>query len=85
MSKLSHRSKAWRILRLQRIQAANWKCERCGRAGRLEVHHIKPVHRGGDNHPDNLEVLCRRCHLSEHDVNGLTAQRREWEYELRDL
>jgi len=39
-------------------------CERCGRAGRLDVHH-----KDGDptnNAPENLEVLCRGCHLKHH-------------------
>lgn len=60
-------------------QRAKGLCERCHQPGEmfdngrvirsgLEVNHIEPV-RGGKrfatclNHADNLEVLCRPCHL----------------------
>ena len=32
-------SKQWRRKRAKRIARAGFKCERCGRSGRLEVHH----------------------------------------------
>lgn len=28
----------------------------------MEVHHIVPRSDGGSNHPDNLVLLCARCH-----------------------
>lgn len=42
-------------------------CEWCGDNGgqqnrALSVHHIVPVLAGGVNHPDNLMVLCDKCH-----------------------
>ena len=40
-----------------------WRCVRCGLPGRLEAHHIDPD--GGDE-LDNLETLCRDCHVAEH-------------------
>jgi hypothetical protein len=39
-------------------------CERCGHTGRTDVHH-----RNGnqlDNSLENLERLCRSCHMLEH-------------------
>lgn len=42
----------------------NGPCERCGRDAR-DVHH-----RDGDwrnNAPQNLERLCRSCHVTEHN------------------
>jgi len=29
----------------------------------VEIQHIKPRQDGGTNHPSNLAVLCRRCHV----------------------
>lgn len=32
----------------------------------LDVHHIKPLSRGGTNDLANLETLCRHCHETTH-------------------
>lgn len=37
------------------------RCRRCGSALALEVDHIEPVSRGGDDAFNNLQTLCRRC------------------------
>jgi YD repeat-containing protein len=39
-------------------------CQRCGKAGKLIVHHRNRDQR--DNRLVNLEPLCRSCHLTEH-------------------
>ena len=41
-----------------------WRCCECGRAGRLEVDHIQPLHRGGAPYAlENLQALCAfPCH-----------------------
>ena len=59
-------TRAYRRIRKAALDAAGWRCERCGRAGRLQVHHIKPLYRGGRHELGNLRVLCGRCHLAEH-------------------
>jgi len=40
------------------------RCENptCRRTGELDVHHIKPRHKGGTNSVWNLLALCRNCH-----------------------
>ena len=48
------------------LEARGYRCERCKGPGKLEVHHIIPLEYGGDETPDNLEVLCRDCHIDEH-------------------
>ena len=49
------------------IRQAGRKCQRCGRSGRLEVHHKVKVSKGGAKYdPANLEVICRACHFDEH-------------------
>lgn len=40
------------------------KCQLCGDTSYLEMGHKKPVSRGGDNSPDNLITLCRKCNSS---------------------
>lgn len=63
-----HRMPARAYARIRRaaLDAAGWRCERCGRSGRLQVHHRKPLYRGGRHELDNCVVLCGRCHLAEH-------------------
>lgn len=39
---------------------------RCPCTTKLEVHHIKPLSRGGKTIPANLITLCQRCHDARH-------------------
>jgi 5-methylcytosine-specific restriction endonuclease McrA len=39
----------------------------CVRTRFLEVHHIIPRNRGGNNQPDNLTTLCSSCHRLWHE------------------
>lgn len=41
------------------------KCAICGKPAR-EVHHIRPKHLKGHNHPRNLILLCNDCHDEVH-------------------
>lgn len=64
----------------------NYTCQKCGEFhaeinengiplpttdGLLELHHIKPVSRGGTDAPDNLVTWCRKCHKQWHIANGV--------------
>ena len=61
------------------FRAAGWKCVRCGRPGRLELHHVKPVESGGAVYePSNVEVLCRTCHILHHRNDRADPARAEW-------
>ena len=54
----------WARLRRFVLDRDGWRCQRCGRYGRLEVHH-----RDGDpghNDPGNLTTYCRPCHIEAH-------------------
>lgn len=44
------------------------KCEICGSAYRLELHHITPISVMPDliYSVENLKTLCRRCHKKIH-------------------
>ena len=39
-------------------------CERCGKGGRLHVHHRDEDYQ--NNRPENLQTLCPRCHKRTH-------------------
>lgn len=41
-------------------------CTNCGATERLEVHHIVPAEVGGTHALDNLQILCFKCHRTEH-------------------
>lgn len=80
----------WKRTRRAALDRAGWRCEACGRAGRLEVHHRRRV----SEHPNdgdawydlgNLHVLCRPCHFARHRGENREAgranmrqDRREW-------
>lgn len=65
----------WLRLRTFILLRDNFRCTRCGWTptnrnefyGRLDVHHIVPISRGGSNKLSNLTTLCRTCHRREHD------------------
>ena len=53
-------------VRRQALERDRWRCVRCGKAGRLECGHISPLDRGGDPwSPENLQSLCRACHIAK--------------------
>ena len=59
--------KKWRAFRLEVFDERGWRCQRCKKAGRLEPHHIRPLHQGGEIFSKgNIEVLCRQCHINHH-------------------
>jgi hypothetical protein len=55
------RSPHWRARRARAIALAGGRCERCGRPGRLEVHHVTYARLGRERDRD-LRALCHRCH-----------------------
>jgi 5-methylcytosine-specific restriction endonuclease McrA len=63
------------------LKRANGNCENCGRDNTpLEMHHLRYVIRHshkweeevfGKETPDDLQALCRNCHLGKHTVQGV--------------
>ena len=54
----------WGPIRRRILDRDGWRCRHCGRPGRLEVDHIRPLWKGGAPYDgDNLQVLCRGCHI----------------------
>ena len=58
------RGKKWQWTRRKVFERDGWRCQRCGKRGRLECHHLDGVEHGHD--PDRLTTLCRWCHIKEH-------------------
>ena len=66
----------WRRLRAKILDRDGYRCSRCGRAGKLEVDHVKPVSCGGAPFdPLNLQALCRRCHFAKTATENLRRPR----------
>ena len=54
----------WARVRLVVLERDGWRCRTCGKAGRLEVDHVTPLHEGGAVFDlSNLQTLCKRCHF----------------------
>jgi len=74
-AKAFYKSAEWQRMRTFVLIRDKYKCQRCGRSGALEVHHIK--HLTPDNINDamvtlneaNLITLCRDCHFKEHELD----------------
>lgn len=58
-------SSDWRVTRNRALQRANYACQRCGVARRLEVHH-RTYARLGRELDSDLEVVCFGCHTAHH-------------------
>jgi len=62
------------------LERADYRCEQCGSAENLEVHHIIKLekyetrHNNIKNSQDNLKVLCKRCHTLAHRSGTHTQQ-----------
>ncbi len=60
----------WRYRKDAVIARDGEYCHKCGkkfiRTAQLHLHHIVPLSKGGNNKISNLQLLCEKCHLSEH-------------------
>jgi 5-methylcytosine-specific restriction endonuclease McrA len=51
-----------------RVLRANPLCEACGKRAAIEVDHIAPLYKGGDDSPysdANRQALCEGCHAEK--------------------
>lgn len=62
----------WFKLRFKILLRDNFRCQYCGRTTqdgiRLEIDHIIPKSKGGNNNEDNLITSCEYCNLGKSDV-----------------
>lgn len=72
-------SAAWRAARAAALARDGYRCTECGRAGRLEVHHVKAMGDGGAPlDVDNLKTLCRACHFRAEPRRVQRTERNRW-------
>jgi 5-methylcytosine-specific restriction endonuclease McrA len=57
-------SLAWTELREKALASAGYRCEKCGAEVR-EAHHIKYPKDFSMDTVENLQALCKACHLAE--------------------
>lgn len=67
-------SDEWAAMRRAVLKARGGKCERCGEADGLEVHH-KNYCRLGNERLSDLLLLCGRCHEQEHVAAAIARKR----------
>ena len=76
-AKMSRR--AWARARRAALDRDGRRCTACGRAGRLEVHHLRSLDHGGKPFDlDNLRTLCREHHIRIHDGEPHPEPNREF-------
>lgn len=62
------RSREWAARRLERLKSARYACAlNVSHRSQLEVHH-RTYDRIGHELPEDLVVLCARCHRRFHDL-----------------
>ena len=74
----------WQTIRRKALDRDGWRCRRCGKAGRLEVHHKRRLIDGGSNAPGNLETLCVDCHKTAHR-RAVSPARADWQRAVAEL
>ena len=75
------RGAAWIVLRDLALEADGYQCVKCGSRVRLEVDHVTPLQKGGETVLENLQTLCRDCHIEKtarENDRELAPGRREW-------
>ena len=86
----------WSTIIKQIKRRDKYTCRKCFKkhpasSGYLQVHHIIPLSKGGNNDPSNLITLCKRCHVVEHphmsfdrnQHNGVPKRYTKWKRRKR--
>ena len=78
-------SRPWERIRRAAFERDGFRCRACGRPGRLEAHHVKPLQKGGDPFDlDNISTRCRDCHIDLHRRQRTPAET-AWARAVREL
>ena len=83
MSRVDWRT--WARLRRAVLQRDGYRCQLCGKAGRLDVDHRIRKEDGGGDESENLQALCRTCHIAKTVKENTQDYRIEWREYLADL
>ena len=77
----AHTDKArWAKVRAEVFDRDGWRCQSCGKAGRLECDHKIPIFKGGDPWALwNLQSQCVGCHaVKSRSERPIGPKRRAW-------
>ena len=95
MSRKEYQTVRWRRLRRKVFERDGFRCQKCGKAGRLECDHRNPVRKLKDPEqfwePSHLQALCRSCHIQKTRVENRAAneeknpQKAEWQKFVSEL
>ena len=56
----------WARVRRSALERDHYQCRKCGRGGRMQVDHVRPLHKGGAWYDlQNLQALCYTCHKAK--------------------
>jgi hypothetical protein len=61
-------SMKWAGIRAGIISSRGCRCESCGSKEQLQVHHLRYPKVWGEEKPEDLQVLCRKCHCAAHGI-----------------
>lgn len=78
-------TRRWSEIAFEMKERDGWRCTKCGKVGRLEVHHVVGLADGGENVPDNLVTLCRGCHIAIHRPAPRGASTPAWDAMITEL
>ena len=59
---------SYEALKIQVLDRDGWRCQDCGAAKMLEVHHLNPRSKLGQDAMENLITLCVDCHKRRHGI-----------------
>ena len=63
---------AYKAICKEVLSRDSWRCQNCGTAENLQVHHIQPRSKLGHDSLENLITLCVSCHESLHRNLGFS-------------
>jgi 5-methylcytosine-specific restriction endonuclease McrA len=58
----------YETLKNEVLKRDGWRCQGCGSAKKLEVHHVRPRSQLGHDTSENLITLCVACHGRRHGI-----------------
>jgi 5-methylcytosine-specific restriction endonuclease McrA len=68
----------WKLIRKRVLERDGRTCNHCGQSeGKMEVDHILPRHRGGDDSMGNLQTLCQRCHIKKSKQDSVFLRKKK--------
>lgn len=65
----SYRNAHQTAIQIMNLLGVEKKCSKCGKTKNVDVHHKDTNYQ--NNNIDNLEYLCRSCHMKEHRKKGI--------------